>query len=413
MKAEIITIGDELLIGQVVDTNSAWMAEQLNLLGLQVHQITSISDQRNHILSALALAAQRANVILITGGLGPTNDDLTKPTLCEYFDTPLVFHQATYDHIEQLFRQRGYAMSEVNRHQADVPQSCTVIPNANGTAPGMWFEHEGIIYISMPGVPFEMKPMMLNEILPRLLKRFEGSFILHRTILTQGIGESLLAETIEAWENALPANVRLAYLPQPGIVRLRLTATGDNKQALAAMLQNQIEKLLQIIPDLIFGFNDDSLEAVTGKLLLQKHRTVSTAESCTGGYLAHLITSVGGSSAWYQGSVVAYHNRIKMQTLAVPENMLEEHGAVSRQVVEAMADGMRKSFGTDYALAVSGIAGPDGGSDEKPVGTTWIALSTAQDVTSRKFLFGEHRHRNIRKAALTALNMLRLELLRE
>jgi nicotinamide-nucleotide amidase len=412
MKAEIITIGDELLIGQVVDTNSAWMAEQLNLLGLQVHQITSISDQRNHILSALALAAQRANVILITGGLGPTNDDLTKPTLCEYFDTPLVFHQATYDHIEQLFRQRGYAMSEVNRHQADVPQSCTVIPNANGTAPGMWFEHEGIIYISMPGVPFEMKPMMLNEILPRLLKRFEGSFILHRTILTQGIGESLLAETIEAWESALPANIRLAYLPQPGIVRLRLTATGDNKQALAAMLQNQIEKLLQIIPDLIFGFNDDSLEAVTGKLLLQKHRTVSTAESCTGGYLAHLITSVGGSSAWYQGSVVAYHNRIKMQTLAVPENMLEEHGAVSRQVVEAMADGMRKSFGTDYALSVSGIAGPDGGSDEKPVGTTWIALSTAQGVTSRKFLFGEHRQRNIRKAALAALNMLRLELLR-
>lgn len=413
MKAEIITIGDELLIGQVVDTNSAWMAEQLNLVGLQVHQITSISDHRNHILSALTLAAQRANVILITGGLGPTNDDLTKPTLCEYFDTPLVFHQPTYDHIEQLFWQRGYAMSEVNRHQADVPQSCTVIPNANGTAPGMWFEHEDIIYISMPGVPFEMKPMMLNEILPRLLKRFEGSFILHRTILTQGIGESALAETIESWENALPANIRLAYLPQPGMVRLRLTATSDNKQQLAATLQHQIDELLKIIPDLIFGFNDDSLEAVVGRLLLQKHRTVSTAESCTGGYLAHLITSVAGSSAWYQGSVVAYHNRIKMQTLAVPEKMLEEHGAVSQQVVEAMADGMRKSFGTDYALAVSGIAGPDGGSSEKPVGTTWIALATTQGVTSRKFLFGEHRQRNIRKAALAALNMLRLELLRE
>lgn len=413
MKAEIITIGDELLIGQVVDTNSAWMAEQLNLVGLQVHQITSISDHRNHILSALTLAAQRANVILITGGLGPTNDDLTKPTLCEYFDTPLVFHQPTYDHIEQLFWQRGYAMSEVNRHQADVPQSCTVIPNANGTAPGMWFEHEDIIYISMPGVPFEMKPMMLNEILPRLLKRFEGSFILHRTILTQGIGESALAETIESWENALPANIRLAYLPQPGMVRLRLTATSDNKQQLAATLQHQIDELLKIIPDLIFGFNDDSLEAVVGRLLLQKHRTVSTAESCTGGYLAHLITSVAGSSAWYQGSVVAYHNRIKMQTLAVPEKMLEEHGAVSQQVVEAMADGMRKSFGTDYALAVSGIAGPDGGSSEKPVGTTWIALATTQGVPSRKFLFGEHRQRNIRKAALAALNMLRLELLRE
>ncbi len=413
MKAEIITIGDELLIGQVVDTNSAWMAEHFNLVGLEIHQITSISDERNHILSALALAAQRATVILITGGLGPTNDDLTKPTLCEYFNTPLVFHQPTYDHIERLFRQRGYPMTEVNRHQADVPQSCTVIPNANGTAPGMWFEHEGIIYISMPGVPFEMKPMMLNEILPRLLKRFEGSFILHRTILTQGIGESALAETIETWENALPANIKLAYLPQPGIVRLRLTATGENKQELTAIIQDQIEQLLHIIPDLVFGFNDDSLEGVVGNLLHKKHLTVSTAESCTGGYLAHLITSVAGSSAWYQGSVVAYQNRIKTQTLAVSEKILKEHGAVSQQVAEAMADGMRKSFGTDYALAVSGIAGPDGGSDEKPVGTTWIALSTAQGVTSKKFLFGEHRQRNIRKAALTALNMLRMELLRE
>jgi nicotinamide-nucleotide amidase len=413
MKAEIITIGDELLIGQVVDTNSAWMAEQLNLVGLLVHQITSISDDRNHILSALALAAQRANVILITGGLGPTNDDLTKPALCEYFDTPLIFHQPTYDHIEQLFGQRGYAMSDANRHQADVPQMCTVIPNANGTAPGMWFEHQGIIYVSMPGVPFEMKPMMLNEILPRLLKRFEGSFILHRTVLTQGIGESLLAETIEAWENALPANIRLAYLPQPGIVRLRLTATGDDKQQLAATLQHQIDELIKVVPDLIFGFDNDSLETVVGQLLLQKHRTISTAESCTGGYLAHLITSVAGSSVWYMGSVVAYHNRIKMQALAVPETMLEQYGAVSQQVVEAMAQGIRTSFGTDYALAVSGIAGPDGGSAEKPVGTTWIALATAQGVTSRKFLFGEHRQRNIRKTALAALNMLRLDLLRE
>jgi nicotinamide-nucleotide amidase len=413
MKAEIITIGDELLIGQVIDTNSAWMAEQLNLVGLQVHQITSISDDRDHILSALALAAERANVVLITGGLGPTKDDLTKPTLCAYFDTPLVFHQPTYDHIAQLFSQRGYPMTEVNRHQADVPQSCTVIPNLNGTAPGMWFEQDGIIYVSMPGVPFEMKPMMLNEILPRLLKRFEGSFILHRTILTQGIGESALAEKIEAWEDALPANIKLAYLPQPGIVRLRLTATGDNKQELSAKVKNQIEKLLQIIPHLVFGFDEDSLEAVVGKLLLKKHRTVATAESCTGGYLAHLFTSVAGSSAWYMGSVVAYQNSIKTQSLNVPEKMIEEYGAVSQQVVEAMADGMRKSFDTDYALAVSGIAGPDGGSNEKPVGTTWIALATPQGVTSQKFLFGEHRQRNIRKAALTALNMLRLELLKD
>ncbi len=413
MKAEIITIGDELLIGQVIDTNSAWMAEQLNLVGLQVHQITSISDDRDHILSALALAAERANVVLITGGLGPTKDDLTKPTLCAYFDTPLVFHQPTYDHIAQLFSQRGYPMTEVNRHQADVPQSCTVIPNLNGTAPGMWFEQDGIIYVSMPGVPFEMKPMMLNEVLPRLLKRFEGSFILHRTILTQGIGESALAEKIEAWEDALPSNIKLAYLPQPGIVRLRLTATGDNKQELSAKVKNQIEKLLQIIPHLVFGFDEDSLEAVVGKLLLKKHRTVATAESCTGGYLAHLITSVAGSSAWYIGSVVAYQNSIKTQSLNVPEKMIEEYGAVSQQVVEAMADGMRKSFDTDYALAVSGIAGPDGGTNEKPVGTTWIALATPQGVTSQKFLFGEHRQRNIRKAALTALNMLRLELLKD
>ncbi len=411
MNAEIITIGDELLIGQVIDTNSAWIAEQLNLVGIRVAQITSISDDREHILKTLEDASKRAGLILMTGGLGPTRDDITKHTLCEYFDTELVFHQPSFNNVEKLFRARGFTVTELNRQQAEVPANCTPLANPNGTAPGLWFEKEGVIYVSMPGVPFEMKPLITNEVLPRVAKKVNSTFIEHITVLTQGVGESMLAQIIEPWENNLPQNIKLAYLPQPGIVRLRLTAIGSDKGALGMVLNQQVSELKKLIPDLIFGYNDDTMEMVVGKMLRDNQKTLSTAESCTGGYIAHLITSIPGSSDYFVGSTISYSNEVKINELDVSPEDVEMHGAVSKQVVEQMALGAYKKFGTDYALSVSGIAGPDGGTDEKPVGTVWIAMATPEKVVSKKFLFGEHRGRNIRKSALAALNMLRMELL--
>jgi nicotinamide-nucleotide amidase len=411
MTAEIITIGDELLIGQVVDTNSAWMAEQLNLVGIRVHQITSISDSREHILCTLTDAETRADVILITGGLGPTKDDITKVTLCEYFDTELVFNEEAFKNVESLFKLRGFPVTALNRKQAEIPANCTPLKNINGTAPGMWFEREGKIIVSMPGVPFEMKAMVIDQILPLLSKKLNGSFIVHTTVMTQGVGESFLAKTIEDWETQLPENIKLAYLPQPGIVRLRVTAIGGNKADLTEQLEIEIAKLKVIIPDLIFGYNDEMLEQVVGRLLKSRSKSLSTAESCTGGYIAHLITSVPGSSEYFKGSIISYANEVKMDELGVKPASLEQHGAVSEDVVKQMASGVREKLNTDYALATSGIAGPDGGTEEKPVGTTWIALVTPEKVIAQKFLFGEHRGRNIRKAALAALNMLRVELL--
>jgi nicotinamide-nucleotide amidase len=413
MNVEIITIGDELLIGQVIDTNSAWIAEHLNLIGLKVHQITSISDSRDHILTTLAEAAKRVNIVLITGGLGPTKDDITKQTLCEYFDTHLVLHEPSYQNVVKLFRQRGMGLNELNRKQAEMPAVCTPIPNPNGTAAGMWFEKDGVIYVSMPGVPFEMKPMVLDEIMPRLAQQFNGAFLIHKTVLTHGVGESTLAGMIEKWENNLPENIKLAYLPQPGIVRLRLSAGGNDKDKLNKDVENQIKKLRRIIPELVFGYDTETLEEVTGRLLLERDKTLSTAESCTGGYIAHLITSIPGSSLYFKGSLVAYANEVKIDYLGVPPVDLFKHGAVSREVVSQMAYGAQQRFGTDYAIAVSGIAGPDGGTAEKPVGTTWVGLATPKGVMAREFLFGEHRGRNIRKAALAALNLLRVELLKK
>ncbi len=411
MIAEIITIGDELLIGQVVDTNSAWLAEQLNLIGIRVKQISSLSDDREHILTGLKEAASRADLILITGGLGPTKDDITKHTLCEYFDTELIFHQATFENVQALFKLRGFPVTDLNRKQAEVPANCIPLSNSNGTAPGMWFEQDGCIYVSMPGVPFEMKTMVSNVVLPRLAKKYNSTFIIHKTILTQGVGESFLASTIESWEDQLPENLKLAYLPQPGIVRLRLTATGSDKLFVNKLLKLEQAKLQKLIPDLIFGYDDETLELVVGRLLKQKEKTLATAESCTGGYLAHLLTSIAGSSEYYKGSVIAYSNAVKVDLLGVSHQAIESEGAVSEMVVRQMAEGVRKKMDTDYALATSGIAGPDGGSEEKPVGTTWIALATPEKVIAKKFLFGEHRGRNIRKASLAALNMLRMELL--
>jgi nicotinamide-nucleotide amidase len=410
MKAEIISIGDELLIGQVVNTNASWIASELNMAGIQVVHIAAIADDKEAIVKSLDDASERADIILITGGLGPTKDDITKKTLAEYFDSKLVFHEPTFNQIKEIFKARNFEVTDINRQQAMIPDKCEPLFNKNGTAPGMWFEKEGKVFVSMPGVPFEMKPMVTEQVLPRLNKKFNFGTIIHKTVMTTGMPESFLADKIKEWENNLPENIKLAYLPQPGIVRLRLTAKGHDKAALQKAVDLQVEKLKAIIGDIIYGYDDITLEEVVGQLLREKGQTLSTAESCTGGYIAHLITSIAGSSDYFQGSVVSYSNEVKSKVLGVPESDLIEHGAVSQQVVEAMVIGVRKLMGTDYAVATSGIAGPTGGTPEKPVGTTWIAVATPEKVVSKLFHFGEHRGRNIRRAALAALEMLRKEL---
>jgi len=411
--AEIISIGDELLIGQVVNTNASWMAAELNKNGIKVIQISSVSDDGVHIRTALDEAFQRAHIVLMTGGLGPTKDDITKHVLAGYFQSGMVFHQPTFEHIQALFGIRNYPLTDVNRLQAEIPEKCIPLKNLHGTAPGMWFEREGKVAVSMPGVPFEMKTLMTEEIIPRLKEKFKLGHIYHKTIMTHGMGESALAARIESWESALPATMKLAYLPQPGIVRLRLSVSGDQSEELKEAVHQQCRKLAQLIPELIFGYDDILMEEVVGNYLKNNGKTMSAAESCTGGYLSHLVTAIPGSSAYFNGSVVSYSNAAKHQLLGVPEELIEQFGAVSQQVVELMATGARQRFSTDYALAVSGIAGPDGGTPDKPVGTVWIALASEHGVQSHLFYFGEHRGRNIRRSALAALNMLRLELKRE
>lgn len=405
MLAEIVTIGDEILIGQVIDTNSAWMAEQLNIIGVNVTQITSISDDREQILGTLKQAATHADIVLITGGLGPTRDDITKQTLCEYFDTRLVLNEDALRNIERIFVSRGYALTPVNRAQAELPEACDPLINAQGTASGMWFEKENKIYVSMPGVPFEMKGLMQNFVIPRLAAR-NNKVVLHRTVLTQGVGESFLADKISDWEDALPSYIKLAYLPQPGIVRLRLSGRGKDKEVLQQELNNRIDALYKIIPDYIFGEGTDTLEGLCGNLLRNQNLTLATAESCTGGYIAHLITSIAGSSDYFKGSVVSYSNEVKEKVLGVSAGSLQNKGAVSEEVVLEMAMGAKQLLNADCIIAVSGIAGPGGGSPEKPVGTIWICLITPEKNQTRKFIFGDQRDRNIRRTALAALAML-------
>ncbi len=419
MNIEIINIGDELLIGQVVNTNASWMGEQLSLSGFKVQQFTIIGDTREQILDALWKAGERCEVVLISGGIGPTKDDITKTTLCDFFGTRLVFNEEAYKDVESVFARRGYQVTELNRQQAYLPEDCTGIPNKLGTARGMWFEKDipvpgrkgKTVYVSMPGVPFEMQAMMKEYIIPELKKRFHPKSIYHKTIMTQGIGESFLATLIEEWENNLPPAIRLAYLPQPGIVRLRLTGTGDDETEILDLVEKQADKLSLLISEYIFGEDDDRLEAIVGKLLLEKNCSLGTAESCTGGYIAHLLTSVPGSSAYYKGSIIAYDNGIKEQMLGIMPETIDEYGAVSSEVATEMAIGAQTNLNVDYVIAVSGIAGPDGGTKEKPIGTTWIAIATPEEVFSKQFLFGDSRDRNIRRAALQALNMLRKSLL--
>ncbi len=412
MLAEIITIGDEILIGQIVDTNSAWMGEQLNLVGIKVHQITSVSDNAEHIINALDEARARVDVILITGGLGPTKDDITKHTLVKYFNTSLRFDEDVFQHVKTLFARFGREVTGVNLKQAEVPENCTVIHNANGTAPGMWFEQDEKVFVSMPGVPYEMKKMMSVEILPRLKKYFKTPTIVHRTILTQGIGESFLSEIIAEWENSLEVEkIKLAYLPSPGLVRLRLSTSGNDEVALIKSVDDKVEELKKLIPQHIYGYEKDTLEQIVGRLLKEKKQTLSLAESCSGGLIAHLVTSVPGSSAYFMGGVVSYSYESKTKMLGVTNETLEKFGAVSEEVVTQMAIGAKKEFNTDWAVSASGIAGPDGGMEGKPVGTVWIAVAGPNGVKAKKFKFGGDRERNISVTAITSLNMLRKQLL--
>lgn len=411
MQAEIITIGDELLIGQVIDTNSAWMARKLNEAGIAVKQITSISDQREHILSALKEAQNRAEVILITGGIGPTPDDITKKTLAEYFSCRMVINEKILGEIEAFLKSRSVPMNEQNRKQAEVPEKAELFTNKFGTAPGMWFEEGNTIFVSMPGVPYEMKALMEHEVIPRLNKRFNVPAILHRTILTYGTFESRLAEILSGFEKNLHTSVKLAYLPSNGIIRLRLSVNRKGEKEMATILNSEVEKLYQIIPHYIFGTEDDTHEKIVGNLLKEKDATLSIAESCTGGDLSRRITSVPGSSAYFMGSVIAYSNDIKLEALKIKLKSLVDHGSVSREVVEEMATGVRDHFKTDYSISTSGIAGPDGGTKEKPVGLIWIAIASKEKVISKKYLFGGNRERNITRATLAGLNMLRKMLL--
>ncbi len=411
MQAEIITIGDEILIGQIVDTNSAWMAKELNAIGVSINRITSISDTKEAIISSVEEAMSRVDLILMTGGLGPTNDDITKKTLSDYFACELVQDKSLYAKIEERLARYQIGMNAFNREQALVSNGARIIVNDFGTAPCMWFEKNNKHLISMPGVPFEMKNIMQSQILPKLSLEFDCPHVLHQTVMVQGVGESVLAEMLEDWEANLPSVVKLAYLPSAGVVRLRMSLVGDNETELKAIVEKEKEALKAILGERIFAFKDEPMERIVADLLLDKNKTISIAESCTGGNIAHLLTSMAGSSAYFKGAVVAYSNEIKENILGVSSNCLEEFGAVSQEVVEQMAVGVLKAIGTDYSIASSGIAGPSGGSDEKPVGTVWIAVASKNKVLSEKFVFSKERDRNIRMASLAGFNMLRKMLL--
>ncbi|TGE28840.1 competence/damage-inducible protein A [Hymenobacter metallicola] len=408
--AEIITIGDELLYGQVIDTNSAFMGQELGKLGIRVRQITSVSDRADEIVQALDAARTRAQVVLITGGLGPTKDDLTKNILTDYFRTELVLNEASLRDVEAIFARFNRPMLEVNRQQAFLPASCTPVRNVVGTAPGMWFEDEGVVFVSMPGVPFEMKRMMTDTVLPRLKRHFQTPPIEHIVVQTVGLGESFLAEKIAAWEDALPSNMKLAYLPYLGGVRLRLTGSDDGQPELRGRMEARMPELRALLGDHLFAEGEVPLEAAVGQLLLARGLTIGTAESCTGGYVAHKLTSIPGSSAYFLGSIVSYHNNIKINELGVLPETLAAHGAVSEEVVRQMAEGARRRLGVDVAIATSGIAGPDGGSEEKPVGTFWLAYADDHQTVARKITFNRGRQLNIEYATTSVLNLLRQSL---
>ena len=413
MRAEIITIGDEILIGQIVDTNSQWIGTELNKIGVSVHQISSIQDDKEHILNALKEAEDRVDIVILTGGLGPTKDDITKHTIASYFNDHLELNNEVVDHIQQLFKKYKIPFRESNRLQGMLPTKATMLKNLFGTAPGMWFYENNTVFVSLPGVPNEMKGLMKYEVLPKIQKQFKLPYIVHKTIMTYGQGESVVAERIEEFENNLPSFIKLAYLPNYGRVRLRLTAKGDDKALLENGINEQIEKLYTLIPDIISGFDEGGkLEDKIGVLLKNKNKTVATAESLTGGKIAATIVSVAGSSAYFKGSIVAYSAETKQSLLNVAKSTIETNTVVSKEVVKEMALGVQQKLQSDYAIAVTGNAGPTTDHNDKSVGVVFIAIASENSVLVEEFNFGKPRGRVIDKTVNKALEMLEKEILK-
>lgn len=410
INAELLTIGDEILYGQIVDTNSQWMSVELDKLGIKVIRKTTVGDIEQDILTAFAEAENRADIILITGGLGPTSDDLTKPVLAKYFNCGLEINAEALAEVTEFFNSRGRELTEINKQQAALPTACEKITNAMGTAPGMWFNKGDKVFMSMPGVPHEMKRMMTEHVLPRLNKKYELPVIHHKIIRTIGLGESFLAEKIADWEKALPMHIKLAYLPSLGEVKLRLTAFGNSLSQLQTETNEQAGKLKEIIDQFIYGYGEEPIEVVIGKLLKEKKLTLSVAESCTGGYLSHLITSVPGSSEYFLGSMIPYDYQIKMRQLGVKPETLEKYGAVSEPTIIEMANIVRAKFNTDIGVATSGIAGPGGATADKPVGTVWIAYSDKNHTVTKKLQLSKDRLINIRLSSVAVLNLIRQSL---
>ncbi|HEY9116774.1 MAG TPA: competence/damage-inducible protein A [Roseivirga sp.] len=410
--AEVLTIGDEILYGQITDTNSQWISSELDQLGIKVIRKTTVGDTEEAILGAFTEAESRADMVLITGGLGPTNDDLTMPMLAKHFDSEIVMNDAVLAHVKHFFESRGRTFTELNRRQALVPKAAEVLHNDLGTAPGTWYERNGKVFVSMPGVPHEMKNLMKKLVLPKLAAFFQTPVIYHKLIKTVGIGESFLADVIKEWEDNLPDHIGLAYLPSVGHVKLRLTAVGEDREQLKQDVQNLIDHLLPLAGKYIYGYDETTLEEAVGDILKSQGKTIALAESCSGGYVQHKLTTIAGSSAYFQGGVVPYHNDHKINVLGVKQETIETYGAVSEACVKEMAEGVRKLFNADIGASSSGIAGPGGGSDEKPVGTVWIAFADGKETITKKLQLTQNRLLNIELTQIAVLNLVRKSLSR-
>jgi nicotinamide-nucleotide amidase len=414
MKATIVTIGDEILIGQIVDTNSNFIAKELDRIGVETYEMISISDDKQHILNTFALLQNKVDIVIITGGLGPTKDDITKKTFCDYFDDQLVVNPEVLAHVTELiegFYKRP--ISQLNKDQALVPSKCTVLHNKMGTAPGMWMKKENTVFVSLPGVPYEMKYLVENEIIPKIVKEYKRPYIIHKTILTYGQGESLVAERIENWENNLPEFIKLAYLPNPGRVRLRMTARGTDKEELEKAIEENVQSLDAIIHDIIVGYEEnETIETVVGKLLAKNNKTISTAESCTGGKIASLLASVEGASKCFKGSVVSYATEAKVNVLGVSQDLIDQFSVVSAEVAAAMALNVKDILKTDYAIATTGNAGPSKGDSDAEIGAVFIALATPTDIIVEEFNFGQPREKVIDRATIKSLEILQKEILK-